>query len=108
MFLCLFCVFFLFTYVATYLYSSLFQEEYYFNTIGFSFFTMLQIMTLDGWGEIGRDILRKQNMLSASFLILFVFIMAYFFWNILIGFILEILRTLQASEQQQLHPKEDE
>ena len=38
-------------------------------------------------------------MLTASFLILFVFIMAYFFWNILIGFILDILRTLNQEEK---------
>lgn len=61
---------------------------------------MLQIMTLDGWGEIGREIMRKEDMLYASFLIVFVFIMAYFFWNILIGTMMDILRTLQAEEQQ--------
>jgi len=38
-------------------------------------------------------------MLTASFLILFVFIMAYFFWNILIGFILDILRTLNQEDK---------
>lgn len=50
MFACLFCVFFLFTYLATFFYADLFVKEHYFNTIGFSFLTMLQIMTLDGWG----------------------------------------------------------
>lgn len=50
-------------------------------------------MTLDGWGEIGREILHKWNMITALFLCLFIFIMSYFFWNILIGFILEILRS---------------
>lgn len=58
-FFTLFIVFFLFTYTATYLYADLFKEKYFFNSIGFSFFTMLQIMTLDGWGQIGRDILKK-------------------------------------------------
>ncbi|EAS04063.1 cation channel family transporter (macronuclear) [Tetrahymena thermophila SB210] len=98
MFLCLFCVFYLFTYIATYMYGDLFRKQYYFNSIGFSFFTMLQIMTLDGWGEVGRDVLRKQSTLSAFFLVIFVFIMGYFFWNILIGFILEILRSLDQEQ----------
>lgn len=103
MFACLFCVFFFFTYLATYLYAELFAKQHFFNTIGFSFFTMLQIMTLDGWGEIGRHVLAKQSMFSASFFILFVFIMAYFFWNILIGFILDLLRREGGQQSEMIN-----
>lgn len=56
---------------------------------------MLQILTLDGWGQIGREILQKMNVAAAFFLIFFVFVMSYFFLNIIIGFILEILRNYE-------------
>lgn len=60
-------------------------------------------MTLDGWGDIGRYILYKWNLVSALFLCLFIFIMSYFYWNIMIGLILETLsetssKTLQFPE----------
>ena len=48
-----------------------------------------QILTLDSWGVIGRSILNLNGMISALYLAVFVFIMTYFFLNILIGFIVD-------------------
>ncbi len=57
------------------------------------FFFLIRIMTLDGWGDIGREILKKESLLSAFFLCLFIFVMTYFLMNVLIGKILEILSS---------------
>lgn len=48
LFAALFSVFFIFTYLATFMYRTVCSGGVFAN-IGISFFTMLQIMTMDGW-----------------------------------------------------------
>ena len=49
-------------------------------------------MTLDGWGDIGRVILEKTNIIQALFLCFYIFIMNFFFMNILLGVMLDIFK----------------
>lgn len=52
---------------------------------------MIQIMTLDGWGEIGRNIIEKKSLYSALILIVFILFVTYFLLNLLVGSILDKL-----------------
>lgn len=67
-------------------------------------------MTMDGWGDIGRQVLRNQNMLSAFYIVLFIFIMNYLFWNILVGIILDLFResNSKSNTKKELKEKEEE
>lgn len=90
LFFTIWSLFYFFTYAACYMYEGLEFSQNYFSNLMYSTFTMLQVMTLDGWGQIGRDILQRQNFMSSMWLVLFIFILFFFFWNILIGVILDI------------------
>ena len=45
-------VYFVFTYLCTILYCDV--NKGYFKNVGVSAFTLLQILTIDGWGEITK------------------------------------------------------
>lgn len=45
-------------------------------------------------------------MLSAFYLVLFIFVMNYFFWNILVGMILDLYKDDKAKREKE-KPKSD-
>ncbi|KRX03096.1 hypothetical protein PPERSA_10177 [Pseudocohnilembus persalinus] len=68
---------------------------------------MLQILTLDGWGQIGRDIITLQDFLSSLWLVIFIFVLFFFFWNILIGILLDIFIQFR-EDKEHFHNKNNQ
>ena len=46
-------------------------------------------MTLDSWGMLGRVGLEEQGVVSAYYMAIFIFIMTYFFLNVLLAFVVD-------------------
>ena len=89
MFFTIFSIFYLFSYIAKALFSADFPQ--YFGTLWGSAFTMFQIITQDGWGDIGRSILTDRGMWEALFIVFFLYVIIFFFFNILIGLIVDFI-----------------
>ncbi len=84
-FIAMFTIYYIFSHLAKILYSENFPQ--FFGTLGTSFFTMFQILTLDSWSNIVGTVMHEKGMGSAIFFSVYVFIMTFYFLNILIGFI---------------------
>ncbi|CAD8198274.1 unnamed protein product [Paramecium pentaurelia] len=89
------------SYLFTYLYHSYEQTYGLFGTFSNTCITMLEILTLDSWGSRGRILEQQVGYTGIPSIIIcaYVFLMNYFYMNILIGLILE---TLQLEQNQQL------
>lgn len=46
-------------------------------------------MTVDSWGVLGRLVLEEQGVFSAYYMAIFIFIMTYFFLNVLLAFVVD-------------------
>eukprot|EP01017_Pseudomicrothorax_dubius_P035096 TRINITY_DN4877_c0_g2_i1.p1 TRINITY_DN4877_c0_g2~~TRINITY_DN4877_c0_g2_i1.p1 ORF type:complete len:652 (-),score=82.47 TRINITY_DN4877_c0_g2_i1:33-1988(-) len=94
-FFSIFSIFYLFTYLSKAFFNN--DLPQYFGTLGTSFFTMFQIFTLDGWGDIARSIIQTKGYIYGVFLCLFVFLMTYFFLNFILGIIVDHLNETVTS-----------
>jgi hypothetical protein len=102
--LCL--IFYIFGVMFTQLFKDLFSDggtEYdYFGSLGWSFFTLFQIMTLDNWAGVARQVMQTYSWAWLPF-IAFVVISAFIVVNLIIAVICDAIGGLQADEKAKLH-----
>ena len=55
-------------------------------------------MTLDSWGVLGRVLLEEKGLFGAFYITFFIFIMSYFFMNIMLGFLVDELTPNDKNE----------
>lgn len=85
-------VFYVFAVIGTKLFSSEFPA--WFGTLGASMFTLFQIMTLEGWAEISRDIMSVYPLANIYF-ILFILLASYTTLNIFIAIVVNTMSEVQ-------------
>jgi len=65
------------------------DHEYYFGTVPKSMFTLLQVVTLDGWSDdIARHVIKKYPPMSIFF-VLFVTFVSYGLLSVVVGVVVE-------------------
>jgi voltage-gated sodium channel len=81
-------LFFTFSIVFTDLFKDLYKEGHtsvdYFSRMDTTAWTLFQIMTLDGWGEITREVIQVYSWAWFPFL-LFIVSSSFFFLNLIVG-----------------------
>mmetsp|Transcript_7291 Transcript_7291/g.9510 ORF Transcript_7291/g.9510 Transcript_7291/m.9510 type:complete len:364 (+) Transcript_7291:128-1219(+) len=81
-------VFYIFAVIFTDLYQDLYDvndgSENYFANLGRSAFTLFQIMTLDGWSDIAKEVMEIHPWSCALF-IFFIILTAFFFASLVIA-----------------------
>ena len=101
-------------YISTVLFTSLYQDlplsQDYFSRLDSTFVTLFQIMTLDGWSDIAREVLEHRPESFVLFAI-FVIFSSFFVINLVVGVICETLidrdRTeKEARKEELLHERE--
>ncbi|CAD8156936.1 unnamed protein product [Paramecium pentaurelia] len=82
-------IYFVFTYLCTILYCDV--NRHYFKNIGVSAFTLLQILTIDGWGDITKQLLPKTGISVIVLIFSFITILAMFFWFLIQAFQIDVM-----------------
>lgn len=103
-FFLLFIVFYIFAVMCTNLFQDLAEDEsideeyrYMFSKLEDTFFTLFQIMTLDGWSDITREISKSKTYAWVP-IIAFVLISAFIVVNLIIAVICDAVAELHAEE----------
>lgn len=90
--------------IATNMYSAEFPER--FGTLGMSFYTLFQVMTLEGWSEeIARPIMAIYPSAWVFFLI-FIFISTFIVVNLFVAVIVDSINSIKHHEENK--DKEDD
>ncbi len=89
---------YVFAVMATKLFGS--QLAQHFTTLGASFFTFCQIMTLEGWsGEIVRPVMDKYPW-AWLFLVPYIILATFMVLNLFIGIIVDAMQQQAAEERK--------
>lgn len=96
--------------MATQLFGAAFPEQ--FGTLGTSIFTLVQIMTMEGWADISGPVMDKFSFAWMFFLI-YMLMTSFAVLNLFIGIIVdamqsEALEPMQAHEDEVIHHSTDE
>jgi hypothetical protein len=98
----LFLIFFIFAILMTSLWKDLYYDDEtsqdYFSRLDSTFFTLFQIMTLDNWAGISREVMAVQSWAWLLF-IAFVLISAFIVVNLIIAVICEAIGTLHSDQR---------
>ena len=102
-------LFYIFAIMATQLYAQTFPE--WFGTLGESFYTLFQIMTLESWSMgIVRPIM-EQHPYAWTFFIPFIFIVTFIMINLIIAIVVDAMNEIKDDEEQhiidEIHLSED-
>ena len=102
-------IFYIFAIMATQLYAETFPE--WFGTLGESFYTLFQIMTLESWSMgIVRPIM-EQHPYAWVFFVPFIFIVTFIMINLIIAIVVDAMNEIKDEEQNtiidELHTSED-
>ena len=107
--LCL--IFYIFGVMFTQLFKDLYAEgftEYnYFSGLSWTFFTLFQMMTLDNWASICREVTKVYKWAWLPFTT-FVIISGFIVVNLIIAVICDAIGALHADEKAKLHGDFDE
>lgn len=74
----------------------------YFSDLGWTFFTLFQMMTLDEWASIAREVIKVYKWAWVPF-ITFVVISGFIVVNLIIAVICDAIGALHAGEKAKLH-----
>jgi voltage-gated sodium channel len=85
-------IFYVFAVMATKLFGEGMEEQ--FGTLGASFFTLFQLMTLDDWANIVKPAM-EQVPLALLFFMPFIVLSTFVVLNLFIGVIVESIQTLR-------------
>jgi voltage-gated sodium channel len=85
-------VFYVFAVIGTKLFGAAYPE--WFGNIGASMFSLFQIMTLEGWAEISREVMTKFP-LSNGYFISFILLASYTTLNIFIAIVVNTMSEVQ-------------
>jgi voltage-gated sodium channel len=91
-FILLALVFYVFAVIGTKLFGAAYPE--WFGNLGASMFTLFQIMTLEGWVEISREIM-KDIPLANIYFITFILLASYTTLNIFIAIVVNTMSEVQ-------------
>ncbi len=96
----------LIVYVYSVMATKLFGEDdpVHFGTLGASFFTFFQIMTLEGWAEIVRKLMEKYPWAWAFFLP-YIILATFMVLNLFIGIVVDAMQSQQAEVQEAAQSK---
>jgi hypothetical protein len=98
----LFLIFFIFAILMTSLWKDLYYDnetsQDYFSRLDATFFTLFQIMTLDNWAGISREIMAVNSWAWIPF-IAFVLISAFIVVNMIIAVICEAIGALHSDQR---------
>jgi len=102
-------LFYIFAIMATQLYSEAFPE--WFGTLGESFYTLFQIMTLESWSMgIVRPIM-EQHPYAWTFFIPFIFVVTFIMINLIIAIVVDAMNEIKDDEEKhiidEIHLSED-
>jgi hypothetical protein len=104
--LMLFLIFYIFGVMFTQLFKDLYEEgftEYdYFSRMDATFFTLFQIMTLDNWADIAREVIRVHKWAWLPFTG-FVIISGFIVVNLIIAVICEAISALDKDDKDKLY-----
>ena len=100
---------FLVSYIFAVMFTQLFKDLYpvyiaedYFGRIDDTFFTLFQIMTLDGWSDIAREVMAVYSWAWLPFVI-FVIVTGFVVVNLIIAVICDAISALHDDEKAKLH-----
>ena len=88
-------IFYVFAVMATKLYGDAMDEQ--FGTLGRSFFTLFQLMTLDDWANIVKPAMEHQPW-AWVFFMPFIIVSTFVVLNLFIGVIVESIQTLRENQ----------
>jgi voltage-gated sodium channel len=91
-------VFYIFSIMATQLYGESFPQ--WFGTLGESFYTLFQVMTLESWSMgIVRPVM-DQHPYAWTFFIPFIFIATFIMINLIIAVVVDAMSAVQKKEEE--------
>lgn len=82
-------------------------ERDYFSRLDHTLFTLFQIMTLDAWGDIAREVMRVHSWAWIPFVV-FVTISGFIVVNLIIAVICDAVSTLHGDVKAKIHGTFDE
>ena len=104
--LMLFLIFYIFAVMFTQLFKDLYSEGQtdfdYFSRIDGTFFTLFQIMTLDNWADIARQVMQVFKWAWLPF-IAFVIICGFIVVNLIIAVICDAISALHKDDKSKLY-----
>ena len=100
--LLLFLVSYIFAVMFTQLFKTLDLSEDYFGRIDNTFFTLFQIMTLDAWADIAREVMEEFPWAWFPFIV-FVIVTGFVVVNLIIAVICDAISALHDDEKAKLH-----
>jgi hypothetical protein len=104
--LLLFLVTYIFGVMTTQLYKSAYEDHVtsadYFGRLDSTFFTLFQIMTLDNWAEITRELMTQYKMAWVP-IVAFVIISGFVVVNLIIAVICDAVAALHENEKAMMH-----
>ena len=109
--LLLLLIFYIFAVMMTQMFGDLYlegkTEQDYFGTLGMSLFTLFQIMTLDDWAGISKQVIDDYFWAWVPFLI-FVVVSGFVVVNLIIAVICDAVATLDDNAKSKIHGSFDE
>lgn len=107
----LFLVSYIFAVMFTQLFKDLYEDGYtefnYFGRIDKTFFTLFQIMTLDAWAGVAREVMDVYPWAWLPFIV-FVIVTGFVVVNLMIAVICDSIAALHDDERAKLHGTYDE
>ena len=92
-------VFYVFAVIGTKLFGAAYPE--WFGNLGASMFSLFQIMTLEGWAEISREIM-KEFPLANIYFIIFILLASYTTLNIFIAIVVNTMSEVQQKTSEKM------
>lgn len=90
-------VFYVFAVIATKLFGEVYPE--WFGTLGSSMFSLFQIMTLEGWADMVREI-KQTHQIASPFFIIYILIATFTVLNLFIAVIVDAMQREQKEEAE--------
>lgn len=104
--LLLFLVSYIFAVMFTQLFKDLYAEgktyDNYFGRLDETFFTLFQMMTLDNWSDIARQVMKEYSWAWLPFVV-FVIVTGFVVVNLIIAVICDAISALHEEEKAKLH-----
>ncbi|MDX2073009.1 MAG: ion transporter [Alphaproteobacteria bacterium] len=91
-------VYYVFAVMATKLYGAAYPD--WFGTLHWSFFTLFQIMTLEGWADIVREIM-KTHPQAWIFFVIYILAATFTVLNLFIAVIVDAMQRQHQAEEQE-------
>jgi voltage-gated sodium channel len=96
-------IFYVFAVMATKLYGAAYPE--WFGTLGNSFFTLFQIMTLEGWADMVRQIITTHPN-AWIFFVIYILAATFTVLNLFIAVIVEAMQNEHKKHEQEMEDTE--